>query len=121
MLASNAFTSIINQIRMSNLNYQLQLSPFSAYISLKQSLIKERSGAPRLPPAPETQVSRDTSLESVVAALVEKNLQLERKLEEVQAAYTDAVDKLQENNIKKEPEDKTDLSLRKNEIRSFKL
>ena len=99
MLASKAFTSIINQIRTSNLNYQLQLSPLSAYISLKQSLIKERSGAPRLPPAPETQVS--SSLESVVAALVEKNLQLERKLKEVQAAYTDAVDKLQENNIKK--------------------
>ena len=89
MLASNAFTSIINQIRTSNLNYQLQLSPFSAYISLKQSLIKDRSGSPRLPPAEETQELRDPGLESVVAALVEKNLQLEKRFEEVQAAYTD--------------------------------
>ena len=100
MLASNAFANIINQIQTSNLNYQLQLSPFSAYISLKKSLIKEKSGAPRLPPAPETTVLKDPSLESKIAALVDKNLLLEKRLKEVQADYTLAVDNYRQVNLK---------------------
>ena len=112
MLASKAFSNIIDQIQTSNLNYQVQLSPFSAYISLKRSLIKEKSGAYRQPPAPETLASRNPSL---VAELVDKNLQLEKRLEEMKADHAHAVDncqkvniklvELQSNNIKKEPVD----------------
>ena len=51
MLALRAYDDIIHKIRSSNLNYHLQLSPFSAYISLKRSLVKEKSGVPLLPPA----------------------------------------------------------------------
>ena len=110
MLASNAFENIIDQIRTSNLNFHLQMSPFSASISLKRSLIKEQSGAFRLPPTP-----RAPSSEFEIAALVKKNLQLEEKLVEMNAMYTRAVDdchkvtvKLEEHqksNIKQEPDD----------------
>ena len=112
MLASKTFSNIIDQIQASNLNYQLRLSPFSAYISLKRSLIKEKSGAYRQPPTPETLASRNPSL---VAELVDKNLQLEKRVEEMKADHAHAVDncqkvniklvELQSNNIKKEPVD----------------
>ena len=111
MLSSNAFENIINQIRTSNLNFQLQMSPFSACISLKRSLVKEKSGAFLLPPAaPESPNS-----ESEIAALVKKNLLLENKLVEINENYARAVDdclkvtmnleKHQKDNIKKEPDD----------------
>ena len=50
MLASNVFYKIIEQIQSSNLNFHLQLSPFSAKISLKKSLIRGKAGALLLPP-----------------------------------------------------------------------
>ena len=50
MLANNAFETLIDQVRNSNLNFQLQMSPFSAQISLKKSLVIDQSGRPRLPP-----------------------------------------------------------------------
>ena len=50
MLASTMFYKILDQIKSSNLNFQLSLSPFSAQISLKKSLVKDRSGSFLLPP-----------------------------------------------------------------------
>ena len=50
MLASTMFYKILDQIKSSNLNFQLSLSPFSAQISWKKSLVKDRSGSFLLPP-----------------------------------------------------------------------
>ena len=50
MMALKAYENVIDHIRSSGLNFQLQLSPFSAQISLKRSLVKERSGIVLLPP-----------------------------------------------------------------------
>ena len=44
MCPSTTFYNILNQIQASNLNFQLQISPFSAVISLKKSFIKDKSG-----------------------------------------------------------------------------
>ena len=49
MLASTTFYEILDQIKSSNLNFQLSLSPFSAQISLRKSLVKDRSGRFLLP------------------------------------------------------------------------
>ena len=123
MLASNAFDNIIDKICSSNLNFQIQMSPFSAYISLKKSLIKEKSGALRLPPTSPTLNS-----ESAIAALVTKNVQLESKLAEIHADYARAVDeclkvtaKLEEYqklNIKKEPDDEKVITGLENDLKS---
>ena len=51
MLASTTFYKILDLIKSSNLNFQLSLSPFSAQISLKKSLVKDRSGMFLLPPS----------------------------------------------------------------------
>ena len=81
IITTNVFTSIIDPIQTSNINYHLQLSPFSAFISVKRSLVKEKKS--RAHWLPETPVSREPSLESVVVQLVDRNLQLERKLKKV--------------------------------------
>ena len=49
MIAENTFDYILSQVQNSSLNFQLQLSPFSAYISLKKSLVKDKLGKPLLP------------------------------------------------------------------------
>ena len=49
MLASNVFQEILDHIQSSNLNFQLQVSPFSAQISLRKSLIRDKTGK-MLPP-----------------------------------------------------------------------
>ena len=52
MAASEAFDQILEYVKLSNLNFCLQLSPFSANISIKKTLIKDKSGVhlnPRIP------------------------------------------------------------------------
>ena len=51
MEATEAFKSILDSVMSSQLNFNLQLSPFSAVISLKKSLIKAKSGNPLPPPS----------------------------------------------------------------------
>ena len=46
MAASKAFDYILNQVKSSNLNFQIIQSPFSATISMKKSCVKEKSGVP---------------------------------------------------------------------------
>lgn len=49
MLASLKFIDIIDQVKKSSLNFQVQLSPFSALISLKKSFVSDRAGNPLQP------------------------------------------------------------------------
>ena len=51
MAASIAFNKILQQVQSSSLNFHLQLSPFSAVISLKKSLVKDKAGCYLLPSA----------------------------------------------------------------------
>ena len=44
MIAEKTFSNIIQQVLSSNLNFQLQLSPFSAMISLKKPPVKDILG-----------------------------------------------------------------------------
>ena len=81
MIASNLFETIIDNIRSSNLNFQLQMSPFSAQISLKKSLVTEKTGVPRLPPP--IHASNSISV---------KNMQLEKDLNSLKKDYARAVD-----------------------------
>ena len=46
MVAKRTFENILNHIQSSNLNFQLQISPFRANISLKKSLVRDKTGAP---------------------------------------------------------------------------
>ena len=44
MAAARSFDHILQLIQSSNLNFKLQLSPFTANISLKKTLVKNKSG-----------------------------------------------------------------------------
>jgi hypothetical protein len=92
MVPNKNFESILEQVRTSNLNFQLQISPFSALISLKKSPVKDRSGAPILPHKP----SLSHPSEAEFAALASKNLRLEADLNSLRNEYTICVDDCQE-------------------------
>ena len=49
MLATTTFDSVISQIQDSCLNFSIQLTPFSAFISLRKTFVKDKSGLPLLP------------------------------------------------------------------------
>ena len=44
MLTAASFNHILLQIQDSSLNYQLKITPFSAFISIKKSLVKDWDG-----------------------------------------------------------------------------
>ena len=76
MLATESFDQILETIRTSSLNFHMQISPFSAVISIKKSLIKDQSGKHCLPSKPRKSSREDVDVESIV----EKNQELDRKL-----------------------------------------
>ena len=90
MVANKTFDTILEQVRTSNLNFHLQISPFSALISLKKSPVKDKSGTPILPQVPPSSFSRTS--EADIAALAAKNLQLEADLISLNKDYTDCVE-----------------------------
>ena len=84
MLATKTFNNIIEQVQTSSLNFHLQISPFSAVISIKKSLIKDRFGNVILPPP------RHASSENI-AVILEKNVQLENELDDLTKKYELAI------------------------------
>ena len=52
MAVDATFSSIINEIQLSNLNFSLQITPFAAYITLKKSVIKDYYGIQAVPSPP---------------------------------------------------------------------
>ena len=86
MAASIAFNKILQQVQSSSVNFQLQLSPFSAVISLKKSLVKDKAGCYLLPSA-----SSDTDCDSKFMALTKKIHQLESESESLNCNFENAL------------------------------
>ena len=93
MLASRTFDDILKGIQSSNLNFQMQVSPFSAQISIKKSLVKDSLGFIRLPPSLENQRCESVLLEN-------ENQKLRKDLEALRQDYKQRVDDLSEANNK---------------------
>ena len=83
MLATESFNNILQQVQTSCLNFHLQISPFSAVISIKKSLIRDKSGDVMLPPP--------TLCHAPNQELVDKNHQLETDLININKKYEDAI------------------------------
>ena len=121
MAASIAFNTLLDQIRGSNLNFQMHLSPFSANISLKNTLIKDKSGAQLLPPATlfpfndvktenmEIMLATNRKLEEDISALRNK---LEEVLAKNQAAQIE-INNLKENLSSMEKNSKNEVKEKK--------
>ena len=78
MAASKAFDKILDCVKSSNLNFCLQLSPFSANISLKKTLIKNKAGSYLNPPE-----EPDLSLPNIEKA--KKMIELEHIIADLRA------------------------------------
>ena len=91
MAVTRTFDSILEQILSSNFNFQLQISPFSANISLKKSPIKDKSGASVLP-SPTVASCPHPPITATIAALASKNLKLENYLAILENQYVHAVE-----------------------------
>ena len=127
--ASGAFDWILQQILSSNLNYSLQLTPFSAVISLKKSLIKDKNGCVILP-SKDIFTTSTSETEGLKLRLdqVENDLSIvKEKYDAKNKAYETAMQKIQllekeldqKTVIKKEACDDVDRLLVENE--NFKL
>ena len=112
MLASIAFTDILNVIQSSNLNFQLQLSPFSAYISLKKSLVKDKTGAPFFPSTTPRIPSADAE------DLAAKNYKLEQDISNLSKKYEDVAETL-ENSMIENKKLKETISEKDHQLESF--
>ena len=85
MIACKQFNEILNQIQHSGLNFQLQLSPFGAVISLKKSHVKDRKGDFIIPSS--SIISGNPNNIEDLSALEYKILMLESKLQKLQNDY----------------------------------
>ena len=82
MLAAESFNHILKEVQILCLNFHLQISPFSAVISIKKSFIRDKSGEVVLPP-PNLRHTPDQKFEN----LVNKSLQLEKDFDNINKKY----------------------------------
>lgn len=83
MIATTEFNKVIDLVQSSCLNFQLKLSPFSATISLKKSLIKNKSGTFMVPMPPKT----GTFCDDDINLLVQQKKKLSAELCEMRKKY----------------------------------
>ena len=100
MLADQTFNNILDGIQRSNLNFQLQVSPFSAFISLKKSLVKDENGSYLHPPSQPAFPSQD------LANLLSRINELENDLKIQKNNHGNVVKKYEAVSIKFEQESK---------------
>ena len=114
MLASKSLEHVLQQVQISSLNYQVQITPFSAFISLRKSFIKDKSGIPVTPPTSAWAPSHE---HGKIESLLLKNEKLEKNTFLLQQNYEEALK--ERDTAKKAVETlESELSL-KTEIKPF--
>ena len=71
-METKIFENVLQQVKLSRLNFRLDESPFSAVINLRKSFIKDKSGIVLRPPPPlipELDKNKILQLEKVVQSL----------------------------------------------------
>ena len=84
MMAEDHFNTILRLIQDSRLNFQLQLTPFSAVISLKKAFIKDQNGSYVLPNKSSERKCDDKDSQDVISF---------SKYEKLEAEYVSACKK----------------------------
>ena len=95
MAAKRTFDGLLSQIQASNLNFHLQLSPFSASISLKKSLIKDEFGNTLLPPCPLPSDEPNQHVEHEDSLLLAENDHLKQELVDLQKLQNSSTETIQ--------------------------
>ena len=109
MHASLEFHDILNRIQSSSLNFQLQVTPFSAQILLKKTLQKDKAGAFLLPSCMPSIASED--IEKSVA----KNSKLEQDIFDLTKKHEEIVETLK-NSVSENKRLKEIISQRNTEL-----
>ena len=121
MLATRAFDKILEEIQSSHLNFQLQMSPFSASIFIKKSFIRDKLGNMLLP---VDKVSHsECSLQHENSELVDKNDRLQLRILEVEKdneAKNETIEILQNKLAKAEASALRMLEEKNNELMTVK-
>ena len=79
MAVNSTYSSILNEVQLSNLNYSIHMTPFAAYITLKKSVQKDLSGTPAVPSPPLLFLLDSAQQENL--ELRQENLQLKTACE----------------------------------------
>ena len=103
MATNTTFSSILNEIQLSNLNFEIKLTPFAAYITLKKSVQKDMDGTLRTPAPPLlfllNQAQEQTLRLQVENSELKSTLNnLEKKLEALTYENAGLVESLEEKN-----------------------
>ena len=91
MAACKAFDKILDCVKSSNLNFCLQLSPFSANISLKKTLVKDKAGFYLNPPEDKFSSSEQNR--------EKENIELAKKVSDLECVIADLRSRLDESQI----------------------
>ena len=95
MVAKRSFDSILEQVQASNLNFQLQVSPFSATISLKKTLIRDKFGNLLLPPSPILPNHEVFEHQNNLLELESENVSLKKEMQELQISKKSSQETIQ--------------------------
>ena len=89
MAINSTFSSILNEIQLSNLNFTIQLTPFGAYISLKKSAQKDQQGRYSTPSPPLLFLMQQVQQDNF--ALRDENSKLKAALDNLKDKYEEIV------------------------------
>ena len=76
MDATSIFENLLTKVTESSLNFKLELSPFSAKICLKKSIIRNQAGAPLPPCSSESYNLKENVIEALLAGKYETKIRL---------------------------------------------
>ena len=116
MAVNSCFSSILNAIQLSNLNFKIERTPCAALITLKKTVLKDKNGVPATPSPPIIfhlqQAQQDVyNLQLENAQLTETVRNWELEAEELNKAYHDV-----SNELEKAFEDLGKSKIKNNEI-----
>ena len=89
MSTNQAFENLLDSVKCSNLNFHIQQTPFTAIISVKKSLIRDKFGNFLAPTSQAPKIR--SSLEAENHALQDKIIQLEKNSNSLQNDLVEAV------------------------------
>ena len=89
MAAALKFDAILTTVQSSNLNFHVEISPFSAKIHLKKSLIVNKFRIPQIPPPPTSLLLEQQKSYNLV--LTNRILFLENSVNKIKSEYKSAL------------------------------
>ena len=103
MAVDATFSSILNEIQLSNLNFTIQMTPYAAYITLKKSSLKYQNGTYAVPSPPILSLLQEA--QHIIATQKTEILELQTsyavsrtKVDNIEIENASLLDKLNESN-----------------------